>query len=234
MRILETCLLLLFSVLVLEAGESEFRTFTNPEGIEMEAKLTLVSGDDVYIERRDGLATKVDISIFSKDDQKFIREWAKKDALTSGDVDAQFKTHVSSRSGWESTGGIRRKRWKEGYEVVVENNSDFDMKDVRIEYLVLKFEDAIAAEKRSEGVERKLKGSAKIGPIGKRSTGTVETEQFPMLETKLEPGFYWVGGGKKTSEDEMRGIWVKIYAGDLLVAEVCRPENLSRKYTWDD
>jgi len=234
MRISGTCLLLLIAAVVSEAGESAFRTFKDPEGREMEAKLTLVSGDDVYIERRDGLATKVDISIFSKDDQAFIRQWAKKDALTGGGVDAQFKTHISDRSGWNSSGGIRRKQWKQGYKIVVENNSGFDMKDVRVEYLVLKFEDAVAAQKRSEGVERKLKGSAKIGTIAKRSTGTVETEQFPMLETKLEPGYHWVGGGKKTSEDEMRGIWVKIYAGDLLAAEISKPENMSRKYSWDD
>ena len=234
MRILETFLLLFFSAITLEAGESAFRTFTDPQGREMEAKLTLVSGDDVYIERRDGLTTKVDISIFSKKDQAFIRQWAKKDALTSGEVDALFKTHVTDKSKWSSSGGVRRKTWKEGYEIVVKNDSSFDMKDVRIEYVVVKFEDAIAAQKRSEGVERKLKGTAKIALIPKRGEGSTETEQFPMQETKLEPGYYWAGGGKKTSEDELRGIWIKVYAGDLLVAEISKPENMARKYSWDD
>ena len=44
----------------------------------MSAKLNQISGDDVFIERLDGLSTRVNISIFSKDDQEFIREWAGK------------------------------------------------------------------------------------------------------------------------------------------------------------
>ena len=39
----------------------------------MNAKLTQVSGEDIYIERLDGLNTKVNISIFSKADQNYSR-----------------------------------------------------------------------------------------------------------------------------------------------------------------
>ena len=41
---------------ILNFGESNFRTFIDSQ----------VSGDDVYIERLDGLSTRVDISIFGK------------------------------------------------------------------------------------------------------------------------------------------------------------------------
>ena len=66
---------------ILSFGESNFRTFIDSQGREMSAKLTQVSGDDVYIERLDGLSTRVDISIFGKDDQGFIREWDRKETL---------------------------------------------------------------------------------------------------------------------------------------------------------
>jgi hypothetical protein len=37
---------------------------------------------------------------------------------------------------------------------------------------------------------------------------------------------------KKTSEDDMRGIWSKVFVGEILAAEVSKPENLMRKESW--
>ena len=64
MELYFTFLLIIGSIL--SFGESNFRTFIDSQGREMSAKLTQVSGDDVYIERLDGLSTRVDISIFRK------------------------------------------------------------------------------------------------------------------------------------------------------------------------
>ena len=63
---------------ILSFGESNFRTFSDSQGSEMSAKLSQVNGDDVYIKQIDGLSTRVNISISSKDDQGFIRELAEK------------------------------------------------------------------------------------------------------------------------------------------------------------
>ncbi len=198
----------------------------------MTAKLTQVSGEDVYIERLDGLTTKVGISIFSKDDQEFIRDWARKQAIKDDAIEVRFTTDVEDKSKWRSSGGIMRKTWKESYGIVLKNTSTMDMKNIRIEYLIFKFEDAVAAQKRSEGVIRHLTGTTKLPLIRSGDEATAATEKFPMLETKLEPGYYWKGGGKKTSEDEMNGIWIKVYVGDILATEVSRPENLMRKESW--
>lgn len=199
----------------------------------MEAKLTLVSGDDVYIERRDGLATKVDIAVFSKEDQNFIRAWARKQAIKDDSIEVRFTTDVENKSRWENNGtSIMRKTWKESYGIVLKNHSYMDLKNIRIDYLIFKFEDALAAQKRSEGSVRRLTGSTKIPLIKAGEEATAITEKFPMLETKLEPGYYWTDGGKKTSKDDMHGIWIKVYVGDILATEVSRPENLMRKEKW--
>lgn len=84
---------------LLSAGESTFRTFSDRQGREMNAKLTHVSGDDVYIERRDGLSTKVNISIFSKDDQDFIRNWDRKETLRKDAIKVRFITDVEDQLG---------------------------------------------------------------------------------------------------------------------------------------
>ena len=53
-----------------------------------------------------------------------------------------------------------------------------------------------------------------------------------MLESKLESGYIWGNGAKKTSKDKLEGIWVKIYIGDKLVHEISKPENMMRKEKW--
>ena len=53
-----------------------------------------------------------------------------------------------------------------------------------------------------------------------------------MRETELEPGYVWGGaeaGKARDSKDTLEGIWVKVYAGDLLVLEDARPKSLMRK-----
>ena len=218
---------------LLSAGESTFRTFSDRQGREMNAKLTHVSGDDVYIERRDGLSTKLNISIFSKDDQDFIRNWDRKETLRNDAIKVRFITDVEDQSGWEdSGGGILRKTWKESYGIELTNESQLDLKNIRIKYLIFKFEDTMAAQKRSEGEVRYLTDETMVPTLKARSKVRASTKKFPMLETKLAPGYRWVNGGKETSEDEMRGIWIKVFVGEILATEVSKPENLMRKESW--
>ncbi len=210
---------------------SDFRTFRDSQGREMKAKLTRVSGEDVYIERSDGLTTKVALPIFSKEDQKYIHDWAKTELLKSGIFEVRFTTDVTDKEKSES-GGIKKEAYRSSYGIVLTNTSYENISNIRIEYLVIKFQDAIAAQKRSEGETKRLKGEAKIAKIDARSEAEVRTESIPMLETKLAPNYSWVGGGKKTSKDELKGIWVKIYVGDMLVQEYSRPETMMRNEVW--
>ncbi|MEC7287229.1 MAG: hypothetical protein VXU42_00895, partial [Verrucomicrobiota bacterium] len=70
----------------------------------MNAKLTQVSGEDIYIERIDGLSTKVNISIFSKEDQEFIRDWDRKETIKNDAIKARFITDVEDKSRWDNNG----------------------------------------------------------------------------------------------------------------------------------
>jgi hypothetical protein len=224
---------LLITTSLFGSGKSEFRTFSDSQGREMEAKLTLVSGDDVYIERRDGLATKLDISIFSKEDQAFIRKWARTETIKDDAIEVRFTTEIEDKTRWESNGGgIMRKTWKEGYGIELTNASYLDIKNIRVDYMILKFEDAMAAQKRSEGEVRRLLGSTTVPLLKAGEKIQANTKMFPMLETKLESGYRWADGGKETSEDDMNGIWIKVYVGDILATEASRPENLIRKEEW--
>ncbi len=222
-------ILALFSSTLLSAAS--FHTFKDTQGREMEAKITRVSGEDVYIERRDGLSTKVKRSIFSQQDQAYINQWAKNALLKSGILEVRF-TEKRTDKRKASNGGIQSEVYKSINSIVINNTSYEDLSDLTIQYLILKFEDAVSAQKRSEGEIRRLKSQTTLAHLPKRSEVSVATKPIPMMETKLENGYYFKNGGKETSKDEIRGIWVKIYAGDKLVHEVSKPENMMRKESW--
>ena len=232
MRIHHCILIGLLACLSNIANAAGFHTFKDTQGREMEAKITRVSGEDVYIERRDGLNTKVKRSIFSQVDQTYIAEWAHNALLESGIFEVHFSQKRSKKRDSES-GGIEREDYKAHYDIVITNQAYENLSDIRVEYLILKFEDALSAQKRSAGTIQRLTGSAELKQIDARKEGSTSTEEFTMLNTKLAPGYVWASGGKKTSKDVLKGIWVKIYVGDKLVHEISKPENMMRKERWD-
>lgn len=232
MRIHYCILICLIACLSTIAHAAGFHTFKDTQGREMEAKITRVSGEDVHIERRDGLNTKVKRSIFSQEDQTYIAEWAHNALLESGIFEVRFSQKTDSRRESES-GGIEREDHKVHYDIIINNKAYEDFSDLKVEYLMLKFEDALSAQKRSQGTIERIKGSTELKHIEARKEGKVSTEHFQILETKLAPGYIWANGGKKTSRDDIRGIWVKVYIGDTLVHEISKPENMMRKERWN-
>ena len=213
---------------------SDFRTFTDKQGRQMQAKINQVSGNDVFIERRDGLATKVSAAIFSEEDQAFIRQWAVNQALKNGAIEVRFSDEESGKTT-VSSGGIKTTKYDAHYEVILKNTTDDAIGDIHVEYLMLKFEDKMAAKKRSEGELERKKGKMHLERLSGRSEKRLPTDSFPMRETELEPGYVWGGaeaGKARDSKDKLEGIWVKVFVGDLLVLEDARPQSLMRKEVW--
>ena len=213
----------------IQAGE--YRIFKDTQGREMEAMISRVSEDDVYIERRDGLSTKVNRSIFSQKDRKYIAKWATQALLESDIFEVRFSTKIESRHKDESAALIRDER--EVYQnIIVKNTAYQDIGNIRLEYFILKFEDQPSAKKRSEGATIRIKGEIPLGLLRQQSEGVFKTKKFKLLDTKLAPGYVWEGGGKKTSKDEIRGTWIRIYVGEKLVHESSKPENMMRNEIW--
>lgn len=216
------------------AGDSPMHTFTDAQGRTMRAKVTLVSGDDVFITRDDGLATKVDIGIFSEKDQAFIREWAFRQKVAGGAVSVRFSEREDDKTKWEDSrsAGIEQRTWNACYEIIVKNESRTPLQDVRIEYLQMKFVEKAAATKRVEGKVLREKGESMIGTIPAREERSFRTTPFEMRATRLESNYYFENGGARESEDELAGIWVRVYIGDILALEESRPLNMREKEAW--
>lgn len=219
---------------LISSAFAEFRTFTDKQGRQMQARVNQVSGEDVFIERRDGLTTKVSIRIFCEEDQAYIRQWAVNYALKNGAIEVRFSDAESEKTT-TSSGGIKTTKYDAHYEVILKNTTDRTIEDIRVEYLMLKFVDEIAAKKRSAGELERKKGKIHLEQLPGRTEKRLATDNFSMKETELEPGYVWRGGeaGKdRESKDQLKGIWVKVYAGEMLVVEMARPDSLLRREVW--
>ena len=111
-------IVLAITLWALHAHAEDFRTFKDKQGREMTAKLTLVSGDDVFIERSDRLKKKVSINIFSQADQNYIRDWAAEEALKNGALEIRFTKEESDKNK-SASGGIITTTYTASYGIVL-------------------------------------------------------------------------------------------------------------------
>ena len=214
----------------IQAGE--YRIFRDTQGREMEAMISRVSEDDVYIERRDGLSTKVSRSIFSETDREYIAQWAKEALLESDIFEVRFSTKIESRHEELMEGYLMLDEREVYQNIIIKNTAYQDIGNVKLEYFILKFQDQPSAKKRSVGSTIRIKGEIPLGLLRQQSEGVFRTKKFKLLDTKLAPNIIWKGGGKKTSKDEIRGTWVRIYVDEKLVHESSKPENMMRNEIW--
>ncbi|WOO41539.1 hypothetical protein [Rubellicoccus peritrichatus] len=230
MRIYTVITIVLLSIL---PGFAEYYEFTDAQGRTITAKPIRMVGTQVEIERDDGSKFTVSPTIFVTKDQEYLAKWAKEQLFVSGDVlKITAKSSTTRKQKDDSSRGVEIKRFKGFYKVKVVNESDMDLTDLDVKYRYYVFKNDIAADKRSSGQTIKVTGQSKISTLPKRSDFEFETKHSEMMETDLESGYRWAGGGKPKSEDELEGIWVRVYQGKNLITEFANPSSLPKKEKW--
>ena len=227
---------LLGSLLLCAVGGAEeaFRTFTSADGRKMEARLLMVSQGDVRIERKGDLQHfKLQIERFSKEDQRFIKTWDEMKRLSREDaLEVKIRRSRSDRDSKASI-STKTKTWKAGYTIRVANETVGSFLDLEVRYRIFKFDQAVAAQDRGDGTMKRMSGSFKIDRLEPDEWMEHDTEQFDMSASQLKENWYYIGGGRKRSKDELDGCWVRIYKGNDLVHEYALPAGVMREQSWD-
>ncbi len=213
---------------------NDYRTFSDTQGRTIKARITKVDGKQVHIRRKDGIATKADISLFSKSDQDYIKDWAKTHSIQNATLDLSFATEKTDleRFSERKIKGLLEQTWKEKVSIKVKNSGFAPVSGLKVEYIVFKFESDLAADKRGGGSVKRITGTSRIEHLQTREEGIVGPEPIPMRETKLKGNYYWTEGGERKSADKIEGYWAKVYIGDTLVAELCEPKDLAETQKW--
>jgi len=223
---------------LLAASGLSAREFTDTQGRKLDAEIVGVSGDTVALLRPgEKRPISAGISLFSEDDQKFIREWATANTKYSFDVTYTKKKLDSTkqRSGPET---LISERWS--YRIDLKNRTTTEHNDVRVDYwLFMKADDG-----KGKGMARlQTSGSQKLAQVKGSTTTSFETSPVEISKTKLDGGYYYADGSRQNYSDAVGGIVLRIFdkndrevfqfatKDDLLAAAVGKPKSGSTAET---
>ncbi len=140
----------------------------------------------------------------------------------AGDSKAQDKKGVS----------VKDEKWS--YAVTVVNKSFKDVPGFQIKYVVFsKPDNAGKAVKPGQVDLERHAGTATIGALRNNDQTTFYTEPVELRTVQLDSGWEWKSGSDTYARGALRGIWIRVYIGDQLVAEFKNPANLADVTTFD-
>jgi hypothetical protein len=117
------------------------------------------------------------------------------------------------------------------YNVTIENRAAKDFADLEVKYIVFT-SDAKPGSNEPPKLLRKT-GSKPVALIKSRAKTNFTTEPIELVKTQLAGGVTYGSGARPRSNDALEGMWLRIYKGEELVAEIVRPTNLATKESWE-
>lgn len=222
----------------LQVEAQELRTFTSRDGQSVRAAVVDFVGETVTLQREDGRTFPVPLNSLSEEDVRYVK------SLDIAAVRLALVTQRARPTVEAKTKLGRKEKRKRGYVEYEERDAWYDvtvklptsapvgLTKLRAEYRQYKFSAEMAAEKRSDGELEVTEGTYEISLLNPGAEVTFSTEKVALQETKLASGVVWIEGGRRTSADELRGVWVRLYSGDTLLVEYATPSNLPERQTW--
>jgi hypothetical protein len=149
-------------------------------------------------------------------------------APTDFDVrtDAKCLAKDKTRTGIEK---ISTEQWV--YNVTIDNKSSRDHADLEVKYVIYAA-DVEPGSKAPPKIIRK-RGSAKVPAIKSHTKATFTTEPIDLVKSQLTQGVTYGSGARPRANDTLEGIWMRIYKGGEMVAEIARPPALAQKEPWE-
>ncbi len=214
------------------ATGSVAREFTDAQGRRIEAELVSHSGSTVVIDRG-GKEFAVEVTMFSIDDQNYIRNWIKENPDA---VNYEFNYYVDLEklkvSQQDADGGASEDKLKTipyNYEMIVFNKGISPAEDIEIRYEIY-IEDFV--DIRNNRFVRMATGGEKRARnqtiAGKLEPLTIEAGGRHDFERTVNTEFYIDRDGGRTDEaatDKMIGVRIRIYRNGKLLDEYENGEN---------
>lgn len=133
----------------------------------------------------------------------------------------------------KTTSGIEKittEQWI--YNVTIENKTARDHADLDIKYVVYA-SDVQPGSKAPPKIIRKT-GSSKLVAIKSHTKSAFTTEPIDLVKSQLTQGVTYGSGARPRANDTLEGIWLRIYKGGELLAEIAKPPALATKESWEN
>ncbi len=198
----------------------------------------------VTIQKDNGRTHKVDVSLFSKKDQIYVREWQIAKGFNSEcrfkisakrkQFDVNKKRHVADYYGNEKSQTTIE---QVGYEITLESRIDTPLKDVAVEYCIYYEQERSDRGKQvtDEGVTR---GVLHIDELAPKVKTPLKTDQVTLCKHELNADWYYYSGAKNKQQGKMVGIWLRVHLplsnGQRVTRQYSRPDSLKENRKWSD
>lgn len=116
-------------------------------------------------------------------------------------------------------------------EVKIEYHAFQPSPDLDARYIVYVKRQHIG-QKESDAVE-KVKGNFKVPGLKPGSSPIFFTSTIPLYQAHMAPGWIPGGGGKESAQDNIVGVWIRLFKGETQVAEYTNPPGLASKFKWE-
>jgi hypothetical protein len=145
------------------------------------------------------------------------------------DITALQKKLDEQKNTKASDTNISKEQWQ--YIVTVENKQFKDLTGLDIKYMIFYKQEDFGSKNPAK--VKHITGSHPVELLKAHEKITFESDFVKLEQARLKAGWYFTDGAKANATGALSGIWVRIYQGTTLVAEMCKPTNLSFKETWE-
>ena len=205
-------------LLVGQPAQAEFRSFKAAKGdnVILAELVSSLGGGKVKIRKDDGKEMAVNLSVFSAEDQAYIKNWIK---THPNAVDYQFvvdlkEIKLDSKKTEDYSDRITIE--KVGYEVSILNRARARVEGLTLEYKVYK--ENRVSEYGSFLSSPKLmfkEGKLKLPGMDYNKTAKFVTDTHVIRRVRTRYSF----NNRSHERDRMEGVWLRFFKGDTMVHE---------------
>ena len=209
---------------------ADVQTLTDKQGRSIKVNVLSVENEKVKIKRDDGQTFELPLSSLDDGTQESLKVWAAKAAseIPAGAVTIEFSRGVFDSSKNEDISTITtEEKW--GYSVTVSNRSSKPIGNLKFTYVLFVKPDLEPGKDQKASALKRSTGSSTLAQVAPGSKTVFRTDSIKIYKQKLKPGWIWgKTGNSEMIRDTLHGIWLKAYAGDQLIAEICTPDGLMK------
>ncbi len=199
----------------------------------------------VELELRNKQRMKVKSSIFSEEDQSYIRDFSKVQTFQALGFKIKVEKNVLDKST-EQLAYPKIDYFEEGhrttesicYDININNNTGLTMDGVTIAYNIF-YEQEEVGQGKNTASRLFVDGVLNIEPLAPRQKISVQTAKYEIYkqrQRKKSVGLISSEGPYMQWRGKSKGIWLKIHlntpSGLSAMREVCLPQNTNEQFEW--
>ena len=211
-------------------ADEGYMELSNPQGETISAEIISVESEWVTLLMAMGSSQiRVEMSKFSEVSQKQLNEWAQQKSIMQGlEIGISSKTFESND---RDTVDTKREINKVGYSLRFTNSTRTNFEGLKIRYLMVVKRQPMAREKAKDYVIQVVRAKGDVPTIPANSTFKMDSEGVLLEEIGIKPGWRPPEGVQIEAKDELEGIILEVYQGDLLIHSIAKPKRLEKDYT---